>query len=121
MKRIFHKEDIFHNPPTSGSSDKIVYADIHRAQQAFNLKIWLHKCKETMINVIRGTINRVQPLGVSINKPFKNYVQELFEQILDANLELNVEGRLTVGKRWILTTKWVAKAWDTVKKQPHII
>lgn len=74
-----------------------------------------------MINVIRGAINRVQPLGVSIDKPSKNYVQELFEQILDANLELHVEGRLTVGKRWILTTKSVAKVWDSVKKQPNVI
>ena len=52
-------------------------------------------------------MSRVQPLGVIINKPLKNYVCELFEQRLDAKLELCVDGKLKAGKRRVLTTEWV--------------
>ena len=39
----------------------------------------------------------MQPLDVGINKPFKNYARELFEQHLDKNLESCVEGKITAG------------------------
>ena len=57
------------------------------------------------INVPVGTTSKVQSLDVSINKPFRNYVRELFEQHLDGNLELYVDGKLTAGERRVLTTK----------------
>ena len=44
-----------------------------------------------------------QPLDVSINKPFRKYVCELFEQHLDANLESYVDVKLTTGERRLLT------------------
>ena len=97
--------NIFHNPPTSWFSNKILYADVHRAQQIAYVKHWLHKCEATLINVKGGTTSRVEPLDVSINKPFKNYVPELFEKYLDENLESYVDGKLTTGKRHVLTTK----------------
>ena len=58
---------------------------------------------------------------MSINKPFKNYVREPFEQHLDANLELYVDGKLTAGERRVLTTKWVGEEWERVKKQKDFI
>ena len=73
--------DIFHNPPTPGSSGKILYADVHRAQQTLDVKHWLHKCKIPQINILGVTTRRVQPLDVSFKKPFKNNVGELFVQI----------------------------------------
>ena len=89
MKRWVEEDwnNIFHNPLTPGSYGKILYADVHRAQKTLDVKHWLNKCR-TLINVPGGTTSRVQPLDVSINKPFKNYVRELIEQNLDANLEL---------------------------------
>ena len=36
---------------------------------------------------------------------YLNYVRELFEQDLIANLELYVNGKLTAGKRRVLTTE----------------
>ena len=71
---------------------------------------WVHKFKTTLINVLGGTTNRKPPSDVSINKSFKNYVRELFEQHLDANLEPHIEGNLTAKERHVLSTKWVAEA-----------
>ena len=56
-----------------------------------------------------------------IKKPRKNYVWELFEEYIDKNLEAYVEGILSVAKKQILTTKWVANAWEKIKKQPDMI
>ena len=43
---------------------------------------------------------------MAIEKPFKNYVRELFEKHINENLEAYVEGTLSVAKRRILTTNW---------------
>ena len=69
-----------------------------------------------MINIPRGATSRVQLLDVVVNKPFKNYVRELFEKHIAENLESYVERTLSVAKRRILTTKWVADAWENVQK-----
>ena len=50
-----------------------------------------------------------------INKPFKNYVPEFFKKHINQNLEAYVEGTLSVAKRRILTTKWVADTWEKLK------
>ena len=90
---------------------------MHRAQQTPDVKHWLHNCKTILINVPGGITGRVQPLDVSINKPFKNYVRELFEQHLDANPKLYVDGKLAAGERCVLITKSVGQAFSRVKKQ----
>ena len=58
--------NIFFNPSTARSSCKILYGDVHRAQQTPDVKRWLHKSKTTLINVPGGTKSSVQPLDVSI-------------------------------------------------------
>ena len=56
-----------------------------------------------------------------ISKPFQNYALEIYEKHIDENLEVYVEGTLSVAKRRILTRKWVADAWRKIKKQPDMI
>ena len=118
MKRWITEDwnNIFLNPPTPGSSGKVLIADVHRAQQTNEVKILLNRCKTRLINVPAGTTSRVQLLDVVINKPFKEAVREQFAHHIDGNLELYVEGKLTVSERRMFTTKWVANAWETIKK-----
>ena len=60
---------VFLNPPTPCSNGKILYADIHRAQQTDDVKGKLKKVKTVLVNVPSGTTSRIQPLDVCINKP----------------------------------------------------
>ena len=54
--------NVLFNPPTPGSTGKILYADVHTAQQTAGVKIMLRKAKTTLVNVPKGTTSRIQPL-----------------------------------------------------------
>ena len=60
----------FMNPPTNGSSGKILIVDVHHPQQTDKVKCILKK-KTDLINIPHGCTSRVQPLDVVFNKPFK--------------------------------------------------
>ena len=122
MKKWIQEDwNVFLNPLTPGSSGKILTADVHAAQQTDDVKTLLNRCKTQLKNVPPGTTNRVQVLDVVINKPFKDAVREQFEQHIHDHLDLYVENKLPVSERRILTTKWVANAWDKIKKETEMI
>ena len=52
----------FTNPPTPGSSGKILVADVHRAQQTADVKKLLQNKSTLLINAPPGCTSRVQPL-----------------------------------------------------------
>ena len=81
---------------TPGSSGKILVVDVHRAQQIANVKKLLQNKSTLLINVPPGCTSRVQPLDVSINKPFKHAIREQFEKHLSENLHLYTENKLPV-------------------------
>ena len=64
-------ENVFTNPPRSGSSGKILVADVHRAQQTNEVRNLLQKKKTLLISVPPGCTSRVQLLDVSVNIPSK--------------------------------------------------
>ena len=86
-----------------------------------DVNVLLSRCKTKLKNIPGGTTSRIQVLDVVINKPFKNNVREQFEEHMDQNLDLYVEGKLSVSERRILTTKWVANAWQHIKEQKVMI
>jgi len=103
------------NPKTPGSTGKILLAAVHTAQQTESVKLGLQKKDTILINVPPGTTSRIQPLDVCINKPFKCYIREQFEQHLQENMILYVESKLTASDRRVLITKWVGNAWSRIK------
>ena len=112
---------VFLNPPTPGSSGKILYADIHHAQQTDDVKGKLKKVKTVLVNVPSGTTSRIQPLDVCINKPFKNHIRTQFEVHIDENLESYTDGKISTAQRRVLITKWVANAWQLIKEDKRLI
>ena len=113
--------NIFTNPATPGSSGKLLVADVHKTQQTDEVKRLLQKKNTVLVNVPPWCTSRVQPLDVVVNKPFKNLVREQFEKHLDENLNDYVEGKLTASKRRVLTTKWVAIAWEKVMQDKEMV
>ena len=95
--------------------------DVHRAQQTANVKKLLQNKSTLLINVPPGCTSRVQPLDVSINKPFKHAIREQFEKHLSENLHLYTENKLPVSERRVLTTKWVAEGWEKALQNKEII
>ena len=81
----------------------------------------LQRVKTALVNVPKGTTSRVQPLDVSINKPFKNFVRRQFEEHIDKNLELYINGKISAAERRVLITKWVANAWQSIKGETDLI
>ena len=67
--------NIFINPSTTGSTGKILIADVHRGQQTYGVKALLKKKNTELVNVPPVCASRVQSLEVSFNKPFKDVVR----------------------------------------------
>ena len=104
----------FKNPPTAGSSGKLLVADVHTAQQTNDVKAALSRRNTKLSNVPPGCTSRVQVLDVSVNKPFKTQVRDQFEEHLIENMERVMNGEILVRERRILTTRWVANAWSYI-------
>ena len=123
----------FINPPTNGSSGKILIACVHRAQQTDEVKCILKKKKADLNNVPPGCTSRVQPLDVVFQKPFKDIIRRLFEQhienLVNQNLESRIdenlvnytEGKITASQRGVLIAKWVGTAWSEISKKEDMI
>ena len=114
---------MFFNPATPESSGKMLCADVHRAQQTDTVKkmLQLQAKKKILVNVPLGCTSKVQPLDVSINKPFKDYMCVQFEKHRNENLKLYLENKLTASQRRVLITKWAADVWEKVKANKEMI
>ena len=90
--------NIFFNPATPGFAGKILFADLHSAQQTDDVKILLRNVNTTLINVPRGATSRILSLDVVINMPFKNHIRKDFDRHLEENLDLYVERKLSASE-----------------------
>ena len=111
LEWIFQQwNNCFINPPTNGSSGKILIADIQRAQQTDKLKCILKKKKTVLINVPPERTRQVQPLDVVFNKPF-----------IDENLVNYTEWKIAASqRRWVYHHKvgWCSLVRN-VKEKKH--
>lgn len=123
MKAWIDREwsNTFTNPHNPCSSGKILVADVHTAQQTEAVKTALGKYKTELVNVPPGCTSRVQPLDVSVNKPFKEEVKRQHEKHMSDNLQLYTESKLSAWQRRVLLTKWVAEAWKEINRNKETV
>ena len=123
MKAWVNREwsNILTNPHNPSSTGKILVADVHTAQQTEAVKTALGHYKSKLVNVPPGCTSRVQPLNVSINKPFKEEVKRQQEKHMSDNLQLYTEGKLSAWKRRVLLTKWVGEAWQEINRNNETV
>ena len=106
--------NILINPQTTGSTGKVLVADVHRSQLADGAKSLLKRKSTELVNVLPGCTSRVQLLHVSFNKPFKDVTRQQFEKHLEQNLQRYTKGKISASERRALVTEWVGKAWTEV-------
>ena len=123
MKAWIDREwsNTFTNPHNPCSSGKILVADVHTAQQTEAVKTALGKYKTELVNVPPGCTSRVQPLDVSVNKPFKEEVKRQHEKHMSDNLQLYTESKLSAWQRRVLLTKWVREAWKEINRNKETV
>ena len=123
MKAWIDREwsNTFTNPHDPCSSGKILVADVHTAQQTEALKTALLKYKTELVNVPPRCTSWVQPLDVSVNKPFKEEVKRHHEKHMSDNLQLYTESKLSAWQRCVLLTKWVAEAWKEINRNKETV
>ena len=113
--------NVFTNPPTPSSTGKILTMDMHRAQQTDDVKTLLAKHKTSVVTIPAGCTSRIQPLDVSLNKPFKSGIRLQVEQHMHANLKQYTEGGINASARRVLMTKWIANAWHEVCNKKEMV
>ena len=91
--------NMFTNPPRANLSGKILVADVHRAQQTDEVRQLLQRKKTLLINIPPGCTSRVQPLDVSVNKPFKDAVRTQFEAHPRKDTSVRAKGSTEVCER----------------------
>ena len=81
-------DNYFPNPATRGSTRKILFADIHRAQETGSVKQLLHKKKTILINIPGSATSRAQPLRWLLTNHLKIVFKNYSKNILIKTLKL---------------------------------
>lgn len=68
-----------------------------------------------------GCTGLLQPLDVSINKPFKKWIREALDEVLDADADVPNSSSSKISRRRIAITKAVGIAFDRLKQQSAMI
>ena len=113
--------NVFTNPHSDSSTGKILVADVHAAQHTDAIKTALRNYNTELVNVPPGCTSIIQPLYVSINKPFKEAVKRQHEAHMSESLQLYTEWKLTTSGRRILLTKRMGRAWQEVSQNKDAI
>lgn len=101
------------------TSQKLITLDMHRAQNTEKVKDTFKHARTTPAIIPGGCTSLIQPLDVSINKSFKQYLEDASQEHFFENTDSWMEGKVSAKERRILMAKWVGDAWDKIA-QNHI-
>ena len=69
----------------------------------------IQDCGTEVDFVVRGYVSKLQVLDVGINKPFKDYVKQSYEQFMVEN-----NGRKSTR---LDVSKWITSVWEKIKTE----
>jgi len=88
--------------------------DVHKAQKTQAVKDVMHRMHTLSVMVPAGCTSLVQPLGVCLNKPFKDRIRALADQhYVDHILECSAQ-KYAASEHHISMTQWVGQAWESI-------
>ncbi|KAF3924499.1 hypothetical protein ABW20_dc0105467 [Dactylellina cionopaga] len=105
----------------NNKESRLLVFDAHRAQKTEAIRNLLHDLQTIAAIVPPGCTSLVQPLDVSINKPFKDYVAEASHRHFEENIDQWETEKFTAGQRRVLMTTWVGEAWERMCKSTDTI
>jgi hypothetical protein len=88
--------------------------DAFRGHLSDELKVELERKNFNLVVVLGGMTSQLQPLDVSVNKPFKDYLRKEYEAwLLSKNLPLTPSGKIKRASASELA-EWVSAAWKKI-------
>ena len=97
------------NPPT------MLCLDAFRGHLTEDVKKKMHSLGSDLVIIPGGMTTVLQPLDVSINKPFKGYVQAEYNKwFCEPNRELTPTGKIKRSALHIIA-HWVSAAWKSIQ------
>lgn len=88
--------------------------DAFRGHLTESVKKEVRRLKSEMVVIPGGMTSMLQPLDVSINKPFKVLVQNEYDKWMEKeNHELTPAGKIKKASPFEVA-KWIKKAWDSI-------
>lgn len=88
---------------------KLLTLDMYKGQNTETIQNAWKKYRTTPVIIPAGCTSLIQPLDVSVNKSFKQYVEESSQQYYVEHTENWIEGKISAKERRILMTKWWGK------------
>ena len=110
-----------------GTGPSLLVIDLLRSHKTASVKQLLREHDITLSLVPSGCTSLVQPLDVSVNRPFKDLLKQAIDDELEkrdeAGDDMDIAGESAVGKMRVMMTHCVAEAWTafTQKKREVMI
>lgn len=78
------------------------------------------KCNTKLLTIPGGCTSVLQPLDISINKPFKSHIRELWCQRMIEETEKGTAPKISPASKSTLL-EWIKKANDSIAKEPSMV
>ena len=105
--------------PYVSGKPALLSLDTFSAHLTCNVKAEFEKCHTKLLIIPGGCTSVLQPLDISINKPFKDYIRQLWCQYMVTECETGVDRIKPASKSVLLD--WIINAAKLVQTNPNTV